>query len=150
MARNSGFTLIEILVVLAIVAASAAFTLGSLKPAPRTELRNAAADVAAALRTGRNHAATGGRSSEVRLDLAERSLEVDGRPFRRRLPRNLQISLYTARSELSARNSGAIRFFPDGTSTGGRVTLGRPGTGRLGIDVDWLTSRVRLLEAEGT
>ena len=42
---------------------------------------------------------------------------------------------------------GAIRFFPDGSSTGGRITLS---TDRLAylVDVDWLTGKIHLLEAD--
>ena len=63
------------------------------------------------------------------------------------LPDDLEISLFTARSERLGPNSGAIRFFPDGSSTGGRLTLS---TERLGmaVDVDWLTGKVRILEGD--
>ena len=45
----------------------------------------------------------------------------------------------------SEQDTGAIRFFPDGSSTGGRVTL-MVGERSYAVDVDWLTGRVRVLE----
>jgi general secretion pathway protein H len=40
---------------------------------------------------------------------------------------------------------GAIRFFPDGGSNGGRVTVAS-GERKYEVDVDWLTGRVAILE----
>ena len=42
---------------------------------------------------------------------------------------------------------GAILFFPDGGSTGGRVTLSA-GTAAWSADVAWLTGETRLLRDE--
>ena len=42
---------------------------------------------------------------------------------------------------------GAIRFFPDGSSTGGEIMLaGAAGT--FFVRVDWLTGRIRIDEGE--
>ncbi len=40
----------------------------------------------------------------------------------------------------------AIRFDPDGSSTGGRIDLVE-GKRKLEIGVDWLTGRVRVIDA---
>ncbi len=40
---------------------------------------------------------------------------------------------------------GGIRFYPDGSSTGGRVTLSLEGL-QMRVDVEWLTGRVRITE----
>ena len=42
---------------------------------------------------------------------------------RARCPQRLDLKLYTAQSEIVDDKRGAIRFYPDGSSTGGRVTL---------------------------
>ena len=63
----------------------------------------------------------------------------------RALPKNLEITLFTATTEVSGSRQGAIRFFPDGSSTGGRLELSGKG-GKRGIAVDWLTGRIRLEE----
>ena len=57
----------------------------------------------------------------------------------------LELKLYTAQSEIVDDRRGAIRFYPDGSSTGGRVTVAA-GERRLLVDVDWLTGRVSIKE----
>ena len=55
---------------------------------------------------------------------------------------------FVQRSEVEEGNRGRIRFFPDGSSTGGRVTL--TSDERLyHVDVDWLTGQVRVRGAGG-
>ncbi len=55
----------------------------------------------------------------------------------------LEVSLVTAASEQLDDTRGRIRFFPDGTSTGGRVTLSRDDR-KFDITVDWLTGLVAI------
>ena len=61
------------------------------------------------------------------------------------LPARLDLKLYTAQSEIVDDRRGAIRFYPDGSSTGGRVTVAS-GERKLLVDVDWLTGRVTIKE----
>jgi len=68
---------------------------------------------------------------------------VSGDPKVYTLPSRLDLSLFTAQSELVRDQTGSIRFFPDGSSTGGRVTLAA-GDSKLAVDVDWVTGRVTL------
>jgi general secretion pathway protein H len=42
-------------------------------------------------------------------------------------------------------NVGEIRFFPDGSSTGGEITLAGGNAHRY-VQVDWLTGRVAVYE----
>ncbi len=57
----------------------------------------------------------------------------------------LTVSLVTAASERLDETAGQIRFFPDGTSTGGRVTLSRDDR-KFDITVDWLTGLVAITQ----
>jgi general secretion pathway protein H len=70
---------------------------------------------------------------------------VPGAAKPRVLPERLELKLYTAQSEVRDERHGAIRFYPDGSSTGGRVTLAA-GERKLLVDVDWLTGRVSIKE----
>lgn len=45
--------------------------------------------------------------------------------------------------------SGAIRFFPDGISTGGRIILEHDGSGWQ-IGAQWLTGRIETAPWQGT
>ncbi len=148
MMRTSGFTLLELLVALAL----ALLLLGLVPPLlsaalPGVTLQSAARELAAGLRMARNLAITRQRSTALQFDLESRRYRIEGRSRHRSIPRGVEIELLTARSELATERRAGIRFFSDGGSTGGRVTLHR-GRRALAIDVDWLTGGIRILEPE--
>jgi general secretion pathway protein H len=64
-------------------------------------------------------------------------------PKPRKLPDNLEVKLYGAQSEVTSERRGSIRFYPDGSSTGGRITVAS-GERKYLVDVDWLTGRVSI------
>lgn len=141
-----GFTLLELLLVLVIAAAGYALVVrlasGGVSGA---QLKSAARAVAAGLRDARGTAIATQESAALTLDLEHRSFEVSGGRRARSLPDQLDLKLYTAQSEIVDDKRGSIRFFPDGSSTGGRVTLAS-GERSFLVDVDWLTGRVRIRE----
>ena len=55
--------------------------------------------------------------------------------------------LLTADSEQTSATSGRIRFFPDGASTGGHVSV-RLGEREWRINVSWLTGQVTREESK--
>jgi len=57
----------------------------------------------------------------------------------------MELKLFTAQRDLIDGNTGSIRFYPDGGSNGGRITLGS-GDRKYEVDVDWLTGRVAILD----
>ena len=145
-ASTSGFTLIELLVVLFILALVAAFVIPSLGRGEAVEIKSAARSLAAGLRHTRNHALNVNRSATLSLDVAKREFRLPGEERVRKLPGRVDIVLFTARSERESEARATIRFFPDGTSTGGRITLSTERLRYL-VDVDWLTGRVNVIES---
>jgi general secretion pathway protein H len=141
-----GFTLLEMLMVLVIAAAGYAlvvrFTGGGASGA---ELKSAARAVASGLREARGTAIATQESAAMLVDLDRRTIEVTGAAKPRALPERLDLKLFTAQSEVRDERRGAIRFFPDGSSTGGRVTVAS-GERKFFVDVDWLTGRVSIKE----
>jgi general secretion pathway protein H len=136
----------ELLVVLSImglviVLAPAAFQ----RAVPAMETRAAARAVAVAFREGRSVAIRDNREIPVIIDLDARTVRVGVEQYPTQLSRRLRLSLLTGRSELIGRSAGQIRFFPDGTSTGGRVTLTAGGS-RYNVVVDWLTGLAAIKE----
>ena len=61
------------------------------------------------------------------------------------MPEGIELKLFTAQRDLTSDQVGAVRFFPDGGSTGGRITLAA-GDRKFDVDIDWLTGRVSILE----
>lgn len=144
--RDRGFTLLELLVVMAVLAlvllvVPPMFS-GSLS---RAELGSAAREVAAGLREARSRAIARNREVAFTLDVDSRRYRIDDEAAARRLPAGPRLSLFTARSEQLDEVSGNIRFFPDGSSTGGRVTLGGDAR-RYHVVVDWLTGQVSITD----
>lgn len=139
----AGFSLVEILLVLAVLAIGASLILPALVRPSGTELRAATGSVVAGLRRARDAAVNAQHPATLTLDLAARQFSVSGETGHRQLPQRIELTLFTARSELESERRGRIRFFPDGSSTGGRVTLAS-GERRYHVDVDWLTGQVRM------
>lgn len=144
--RHRGFTLVELLVVLAIMAAAYAIAAPMISAGMSgTELKSAARQVAAGLRKARSEAVTRKNEVALNLDLELRQFELSGEKRIYSLPKSIEVGLYTAQSELKNDKTGSIRFYPDGSSTGGRITVG-VGERKLYVNVDWLTGQVAILD----
>lgn len=143
---TTGFTLIELLAVLFILALTAAVVVPSLGGGQVVELKSAARSLAAGLRYTRNRALNDNRSATLGLDVVKHEFQLPGEQRVHKLPERIDIVLFTARSEQQSAQRGAIRFFPDGSSTGGRITLST-GSLRYLVNVDWLTGRVSVIES---
>jgi general secretion pathway protein H len=143
---TTGFTLIELLAVLFILALVAAIVVPSLGGNDLLELKSAARNLAAGLRYTRNQALNDNHAAALAVDVGRREFRLPGEKRVRKLPEKIDIVLFTARSEQQSQQRGAIRFFPDGSSTGGRVTLSSESV-RFLVDVDWLTGKVSVIES---
>ena len=131
-----GFTLIELLVcigVLALVAAVVPPLLGNGRDG--AALTAASRAIAAALRETRSEAIVHGRPRRFSIDLATGAFRAGTGPVQK-LPAGIRPSLVMAGKERLGETSGAILFFPDGSSTGGALSLVRDRR-RLDILVDW-------------
>src|SRR5437870_1284568 len=141
-----GVTLLELLVVLMLMALIAGIAIPTFGGGvSSTDLKSAAREVAAGLRFARDQAIAQRAESLLELNLQGRTFRVPPDPRTHRLPERLELKLYTAQRDLVDEKIGAIRFFPDGGSNGGRVTLAS-GERKYDVDVDWLTGRVSILE----
>ena len=144
--RASGVTLLELLIVLLLMGLIAGIAIPMFSGGvSATALKSAAREVAAGLRYARDQAIAQRADSLLVLDLDGRTFRVLPDPRVRRLPERIDLKLYTAQRELVAEKVGAIRFYPDGGSDGGRITLAA-GDRKYDVDVDWLTGRVSILE----
>ncbi|TMH03245.1 MAG: type II secretion system protein GspH [Betaproteobacteria bacterium] len=141
-----GVTLLELLVVLMLMALIAGIAIPMFGGGvSSSDLKSAAREVAAGLRFARDQAIAQRAESLLELDLDGRTFRVPPDPRTHRLPARLDLKLYTAQRDLVSEKVGAVRFFPDGGSNGGRITLAA-GERKYDVDIDWLTGRVSILE----
>jgi general secretion pathway protein H len=140
-----GFTLLELLAVLVLLSAVLATAVPALMKTGGIELRASARTLAAGLRRARSQAIQHSSREALSLDVERREFALSFEKRSRKLPGNINYTLYTARSTLESSERGAIRFFPDGGSTGGRITLSS-GQRVIRVDVDWLSGRIRILD----
>ncbi len=144
--RSLGVTLLELLIVLSIMAIVAAMVVPMFGGGVSTgELKGATRQVAAGLRLARSEALATRQETRVVLDLERRTFKAEPELREHALPLEIELKLFTAQSDLVSDRVGAIRFFPDGGSNGGRVTLA-VGERKYEVDVDWLSGRVAILD----
>jgi general secretion pathway protein H len=144
--RDAGVTLLELLIVLSIMAIIAGLVIPMFGTGvSSTALKSSARQVAAGLRLARSEAVATRHDTRLVLDLEHRTFQVEPDARIHALPRELEMKLYTAQSDLVSDRVGAIRFFPDGGSNGGRITLAS-GERKYDVDIDWLTGRVSILD----
>ena len=141
-----GVTLLELLIVIALMAIVAGFVIPRFGgPVSTSELRASARQLAAGLRLARSEAVSERRETFLVLDVAGKRFKVDRDPQEHSLPSRIELQLFTAQKDLVSANVGSIRFFPDGGSNGGRITVAS-GARKFDVDVDWLTGRVAILD----
>jgi general secretion pathway protein H len=142
MASQRGFTLVELLVVfalLALVTAIVPFAFDRLREG--TQYRDTVRAALTDLRQARQRAQAEGREVRFRIDLAQRRFGTEGQPPRE-LPQPLAMRTTVAQVELEGGRGAAIRFLPGGGATGGSVDIVRPGGGGTRLTVDWLSGAV--------
>jgi general secretion pathway protein H len=137
-----GVTLLEMLLVITLVAATglvaAAVLTGGMEG---MRLRGAAKDIATALRYTRTQAIASGTPQRFTIDpVAHRWQAAGGRHGE--VPAALAIRFTGARQVQPQQGVGAIQFFEDGASTGGRIEL-RGGRAGWRIDVGWVLGDIR-------
>jgi general secretion pathway protein H len=139
-ASTDGFTLAEMLVVLALIAllAGASFPLVNRS----RDLKREAQLIAAMLKSARLHAISGNVEATFEADMQKKAIVASGASEQLELSATTKVTMTTAREEVEF-NRGIIRFFPDGTSTGGKLTLMNE-HGAIAIEVHWLTGRIHL------
>ena len=114
-----------------LVGAAAAASVADLKAAART--------LASGLRQAQTTAMATRRDAVLTLDVESRELRDDAATRRRASCRRTSSSSSTPRNRRSSsERRGSIRFYPDGSSTGGRITVAA-GERKYLVDVDWLT-----------
>jgi general secretion pathway protein H len=138
-----GFTLVELLVVLAIVGMLLALAPVALhRYKESTDYRDTVRTMAAGLAAARHAAASTGRAVAFTVDLGERRYGVEGHSSHA-LPESLLARATVADTEFTD-NVARIRFFPGGNATGGSIEIVRASGDGARLRTDWLDGRVAI------
>ena len=141
---SKGFTLLELLLVLFVVILGfSVIGLNISSGNDATSHQSAARDLVSALRFAKGQALISHKETTVTLDLKDNSYTVTGRDKVFTIPENIALTVVTAQEELTKDDIASIRFFADGSSTGGRIKLERNAV-TWQIDINWLTGQIEL------
>jgi len=139
--RGSGFTLIEVIAVMLIIALVASLAVTNMPGTGRAGLRALTLQTASLLRRERLGAILTGRDREVSLDGERRILVGDGGDIVA-LPRDIAVDILGVDALWSGRQA-VVRFHPDGASTGAVMKLSREKAG-YEIRVNWYTGGIAI------
>ncbi len=148
MRRADGFTLIEVVCALAIVALIAALALPAIPRATsHARLEAYALEVATLLTADRNAAIRRRTEIATVLDASGRVIRSGAGADRILLPRDVAFDALLAQT-CNGRKAGAtIDFFPSGMSCGGTIEL-RRGDAGFQVRVNWLTGGVEVVSVD--
>jgi general secretion pathway protein H len=138
--KSAGFTLVELLVVMGIMGLILTGVLAAKPKTAATRVAVAARAIAATLQLARTQAMASNAETVVRIDVERRQFGVAGSMHA--LPRGMTVAMTVAETERIA-DSGGMRFYPDGQSSGGEIVLMLEGRASR-IAVNWLTGEPRL------
>ena len=136
-----GTTLFELLIALALLAVAFAAIGSVARPASsESAVEEAMLTVVSTMELARVHAIASGTVVSVVIDPFDRRIGVPEMEQVVQLDRRLDVSARVAQ-EASRGAGAAILFYPDGTSTGGSITLAA-GAAESEVAVHWLTGTI--------
>jgi general secretion pathway protein H len=143
---QQGFTLVEMLLVLVVLALTAGLVTSRFGARSADDnLQAIAYETASRARAARTVAMRSGIDQVVLIDLADRVVSGgDKSPLQ--IPTAVDIVAETSAAERPDPSVAAVRFLPNGSSTGGMVRLAT-GTQAYEIRISWFTGRVSVAAA---
>jgi general secretion pathway protein H len=137
--RSEGFTFVELIVVLVILAAVAALVAPSVsRTIVSARLRSAASDVRTSLARGRALAVAGAEERAVAFDLSRGEFGVDNEAVRL-LPDTIRLGVVLPGEDRKEQGDVRVRFFPDGSGDEAEISVTAEDGGTLRVTVDPLT-----------
>ena len=141
-----GFSLIELLIALALLVAAVSLVPAYFSKGVSTaELKSSARQIVSGLRYVRSEAVSRNKEQVFLLDVEKREFTTREGSKPRELPKGLGLRLKTAESEQLSEDLGGIRFFPDGSSTGGEISVSSDSK-EFSIAVDWISGKIAIAD----
>ena len=141
---QQGFTLLELIIVLVVSVLGFAVVGSNISSGNQsTRLQAAARDMASALRYAHGQALVTRQPVSVSINLDENSYRISNKDKIYLLDEQIEITVVVAEEEMQEGKEASIRFFADGSATGGRITL-EWGQQLRRIDVNWITGAVAI------
>ncbi len=141
--QNAGFTLLELIIVLSIVVLGFGVIAVNMSASDDSRtLKAAARDLVSGLRYVRSQAMLTHKTATLNFDLSNNSYFLTGQEKSYNIKEDIDVTVKTAQSELQ-NGVAQLRFFPDGSSIGGRITLEKNKLSQE-ININWLTGHVTL------
>lgn len=140
---QAGFTLLEVLIVLAITAAVFGLSVAGISVLEnRTSPARLGTQIARLLNDARERAAARMRSEAVVIDMKNRSVTSSfGDPIQ--LPHSIKLVVTVGREIVSDSQLLKVQFLPDGTSSGVDIVLSNAADQSSRIETNWLTGLTR-------
>jgi general secretion pathway protein H len=144
--QAQGFTLIEITIVLLIAVLGFSVIGTNISSGNKSsQLKAVARDLASALRYARGQALISLGEVSVAINLAENTYQVSNRDKLYHFSDEIDVTLVIAQDEFKDEDTGQLRFYADGSSSGGRITM-EWGNLVYKVDVNWLSGKVEITD----
>jgi general secretion pathway protein H len=140
-AGHAGFTLVEVIAVMTIIAMLSSLAVTFLTGTGRGDLKALTLQTAALIRRERLGAILSGQSRRIALDPDRRTLAGDGGELLA-IPNDVVFDLVGVDQQWSGLKA-VVRFEPDGSSTGAALRFSKQGA-NYEISVDWYTGGVAI------
>ena len=144
--REAGFTLLEMIAAVTLIALAVSVVMPRIGVSRQTmKLRAAAVELSSSLKITRAAALATNTDAVLVIDTARRNYAASGAVKSKTIPREIGLTFETPVAESADTSHGGFRFRPDGTASGGRISL-RSGADAASISIDWLTGAVTLTQ----
>jgi general secretion pathway protein H len=137
-----GFTLLELLIVITIVAVASTLVGVNLVGRDSANLESVARTLVTDLRHVRSRAMVGNIDTAITFDLANNRYASRAGRIERALPESLEMQLTVDRRDIDGERA-IIVFYPDGSSSGGEIRLSR-NERAMEVTTNWINGRVEL------
>jgi general secretion pathway protein H len=109
------------------------------------ELKSSVRALNSAMKLARDAAINTRREAYVTINVETREFTTTFESRTHKLNEQLTLKLFTSQADQLDQATASFRFYPDGSSNGGRVTIAA-NEREFAIDIDWLTGRSSIVE----